>query len=71
MTTETNNNMIKNNENLVFVNCRKGDKITKIKPTQELTKNRGYRKTFSQKFIFFLLLLYTTFPIYSIKFLKD
>ena len=51
MTTETNNNMIKNNENLVFVNCRKGDKITKIKPAQELTKNRGYRKTFSQQFI--------------------
>lgn len=53
MTNKTNNNMIKNSENLVFVNCRSGDKITSIKPTQELTKNLGYRKTFSQKFIFF------------------
>ena len=44
--------MIKNVENLVFVNWRKGDKIIKIKPKQELIRNRGYLNTFSQKFIY-------------------
>lgn len=45
------NNMINKVENFVFVNCRKGDKITKTKPKHELKKNLGYLNTFSQKSI--------------------
>ena len=55
--------MIKNDENFVFVNCFKGEIITRIKPTHELIKNRGYRAKFSQKFISFQLFLDNFFPI--------
>lgn len=64
--------MIKNVENLVFVNWRKGDKIIKIKPKQELIRNRGYLNTFSQKFIY-IWIIFTfihLFQIHFIKFLK-